>query len=100
MLALSSDGLVRSPPGKNGISGAEIEKLYRDSRIREIAEYCESDAVNTYRVWLRYELFRGRLSAEQFHGSEAGLTDFIEARANTKPHLAGLRLFHWPPWSR
>jgi predicted PolB exonuclease-like 3'-5' exonuclease len=53
MLALSSDGLDRSPPGKNGISGAAIEKLYRDSRIREIAEYCESDVVNTYRVWLR-----------------------------------------------
>jgi predicted PolB exonuclease-like 3'-5' exonuclease len=100
MLALSSDGLDRSPPGKNGISGAEIEKLYRDSRIREIAEYCESDAVNTYRVWLRYELFRGRLSDERFHGSKACLTDFIKARANTKPHLAGLRVFHWPPWSR
>ena len=34
------------------------------------------------------------LSDEQFHGSEACLTDFIKARANTKPHLAGLRLFH------
>jgi hypothetical protein len=26
--------------------------------MREIAEYCESDVVNTYRVWLRHELFQ------------------------------------------
>jgi len=29
----------------------------------EIADYCESDVVNTYRGWFRYELFRGRLYA-------------------------------------
>jgi hypothetical protein len=32
------------------------------SFFREIADYCESDVLNTYRVWLRYELFRGGLS--------------------------------------
>jgi hypothetical protein len=31
--------------------------------------------LNTYRVWLRYELFRGRLSEAQFQASEAGLVD-------------------------
>ena len=25
--------------------------------ITEVADYCETDVVNTYRVWLRYELF-------------------------------------------
>jgi predicted PolB exonuclease-like 3'-5' exonuclease len=49
-------------PGKpDGISGAEVEKYFRDGHIREIADYCKSDVVNTYRVWLRYELFRGKL---------------------------------------
>jgi hypothetical protein len=24
--------------------------------ITEVADYCETDVVNTYRVWLRYEL--------------------------------------------
>jgi 3'-5' exonuclease len=38
------------------MSGAEVEKYYRDGHIREIADYCESDVLNTYRVWLRYEL--------------------------------------------
>ena len=70
-------------PGKpNGISGEEVEKYYRDGHIREIAAYCESDVVNTYRVWLRYELFRGRLSNDKFHASEACLVDFMKARVN------------------
>jgi predicted PolB exonuclease-like 3'-5' exonuclease len=78
-------------PGKpDGISGAEVEKYYRDGHIREIAEYCESDVLNTYRIWLRYELFRGHLTDVEFQASEACLVDFIKARGNTKPHLAEL----------
>jgi predicted PolB exonuclease-like 3'-5' exonuclease len=77
---------VMGLPGKpDGISGGEVEKYYRDGRFREIAEYCESDVVNAYRVWLRYELFRGRLSASDFQASEACLANLIQARA--KPHL-------------
>jgi predicted PolB exonuclease-like 3'-5' exonuclease len=70
-------------PGKSsGISGEQVEKYYRDGHIREIAAYCESDVVNTYRVWLRYELFRGWLSNEKFQASEACLIDFMKARGN------------------
>jgi len=78
-------------PGKpDGMTGAEVEKCYRDGHIREIAKYCESDVLNTYRVWLRYELFRGRLSDAEFQASEANLVEFVKARGNTKPHLAEL----------
>jgi hypothetical protein len=34
--------------------------------------------------------FEGDSSALEFEASEAGLVDFIKARRNTKPHLAGL----------
>jgi 3'-5' exonuclease len=82
---------VMGLPGKpDGMSGGEVEKYYREGRNREIADYCESDVVNTYRVWLRYELFRGRLSDAAFQASEANLIDFIKGRGNAKPHLADL----------
>jgi predicted PolB exonuclease-like 3'-5' exonuclease len=82
---------VMGLPGKpDGMSGAEVEKYYRDGHIREIAEYCKSDVLNTYRVWLRYELFRGRLSEPDFQRSEAKLVEFVKARENTKPHLTAL----------
>lgn len=82
---------VMGLPGKpGGMSGGDVEKYYRDGHIREIAEYCESDVVNTYRVWLRYELFRGRLSDAALRASELKLLDFIKERGNTKQHLAEL----------
>jgi 3'-5' exonuclease len=58
-----------------------------DGHIREIAEYCESDVLNTYRVWLRHELFRGRLSHAEFQASEANLIEFVRVHSNTKPYL-------------
>jgi hypothetical protein len=69
------------------MSGADVEQFYREARI---ADYCETDVVNTYRVWLHYERFRGRLTDADFQGSEANLVEFIKAHGNTKPHLADL----------
>jgi predicted PolB exonuclease-like 3'-5' exonuclease len=76
---------VMGLPGKpQGISGAEVDKYYRDGHIAQIAAYCEGDVVNTYRVWLRYELFRGKLSVSELQASETCLVDFINARESLK----------------
>jgi predicted PolB exonuclease-like 3'-5' exonuclease len=78
-------------PGKpDGIDGSEVESFYLAGRIKEIAEYCETDIVNTYRVWLRYELFRGGLSPEAYELCEANLAEWISTRAGSKQHLMGL----------
>ena len=53
-----------------------------------IFDYCGIDVLNTYRVWLRYELFRDRLTPVQFAESEANLPAYIKERADAKPHLA------------
>lgn len=79
---------VMGLPGKPaGINGAEVEQYHREGKIREIADYCETDIVNTYRAWLRYELFRGKLSEDEFRASEAHLGEYIRLHAGTKPHL-------------
>ena len=65
-------------PGKpDAINGSEVDRYFREDRIREIANYCESDVVNTYRLWLRYELFCGKLTEPAFQASEAKLEEFI-----------------------
>jgi predicted PolB exonuclease-like 3'-5' exonuclease len=72
---------VMGLPGKPGeISGGEVEQYYREGRIRKIAEYCEGDVINTYRVWLRYELFRGRLNEMAFQASETNLAEYLKSR--------------------
>src|SRR5262245_40785982 len=76
-------------PGKpDGIAGADVERYFREGRIQDIANYCETDVVNTYRIWLRYELFRGRLNEGEFEVSERNLTEFINARATSRQHFA------------
>jgi hypothetical protein len=48
----------------------------------------EADVVNTYRLWLVYELFRGAITAEQLAFSEAQTTEFIRTRKADNPHLS------------
>ncbi len=79
---------IMGMPGKpEGIEGTDVEPYFLDGKIQEIADYCETDVVNTYRIWLRYELFRGRLRESEHQASERNLAEFIKVRANTKPHL-------------
>jgi predicted PolB exonuclease-like 3'-5' exonuclease len=80
---VSLDGLARflGLAGKpEGMSGAGVAALVRDGRLDEVARYCESDVENTSRIWLRYELFRGALSKDEFAASEAALAAFLAAR--------------------
>lgn len=62
--------------------------MVRAGQIEEVARYCESDVLNTYRVWLVYELFRGTITAEQLAWSEERVQDFVSNRKTMNPHLA------------
>ena len=61
-----------------------MERYFHEGKIKEIADYCETDVVNAYRVWLRYELFRGTLSQSAFEGSQQNLADFMNARSTVR----------------
>jgi len=79
---------VMDLPGKpKGFDGGEVERRFHEGKIKEIVEYCEIDVINTYRVWLRYELFRGSLSRNAFEASQRNLADFMNARSNSKEQL-------------
>ena len=82
---------IMGMPGKpDGIDGSEVERYFLEGKTKEIADYCETDIVNTYRVWLRYELFRGRLTDKGYEASEENLVEFVEARLDKKQHLSGI----------
>jgi 3'-5' exonuclease len=70
-------------PGKpNGIDGSQVEAYFNAGRIQEIATYCKTDVINTYRLWLRHELFRGRLDQNQFESSERDVTRVVGSAAD------------------
>jgi predicted PolB exonuclease-like 3'-5' exonuclease len=80
-------GLAGKP---EGIDGSQVATLVKEGRIQQVADYCETDVVNTYRIWLRYEHFRGAITSLGFAESEADLRLFLEARLAERPYLASL----------
>jgi predicted PolB exonuclease-like 3'-5' exonuclease len=53
-------------------------RYFREGKIKEIADYCETDVVGTYQVWLRYELFRGHVEPAGVRDERAELSGFHE----------------------
>ena len=43
------------------MSGDKVWDKFKDGGIREIRDYCETDVLNTWLVYLRFELLRGNL---------------------------------------
>jgi predicted PolB exonuclease-like 3'-5' exonuclease len=72
-------------PGKMGMSGAKVWDNYLAGGIVDIRNYCETDVLNTYLVFLRFELMRGKLSAAEYHAECLQLRDYLKAEA--KPHF-------------
>ena len=48
-------------PGKLGMSGDKVWQCWLDGGIDDIRDYCETDVLNTYLVYLRFEFMRGNL---------------------------------------
>ena len=52
-------------PGKQGMNGSEVWTAFRDGGIEDIRRYCETDVANTYLVFQRFQLMRGRVSRKE-----------------------------------
>lgn len=72
-------------PGKMGMSGGKVWDYYCDGKIEEIRNYCETDVLNTYLVFLRYELMRGRKNTESYQAGCKRVREFLENE--NKPHF-------------
>ena len=74
-------------PGKpERIDGSKVWEAVKEGRIGDVSRYCESDIINTYRVCLRHELFRGALTKASYEASAADLMAYITARLEDRPH--------------
>ena len=53
-------------PGKMGMSGNLVQQYFDDGKIDEIRAYCETDVLNTFLVYCRFELMRGSITQAQY----------------------------------
>lgn len=79
-------------PGKMGMSGDKVWENYMAGNLEGIRNYCETDVLNTYLVYLRFELIRGHLDQASYLKEISLVRDTLEAES--KPHFAEF-LGHW-----
>lgn len=74
-------------PGKFGVDGSQVAPMFDEGRIAEIRDYCETDVLNTYLVYLRYQLTRGRMTKDGYNRAVADVVALINAERDARPHL-------------
>ncbi|MFO1467132.1 MAG: ribonuclease H-like domain-containing protein [Steroidobacteraceae bacterium] len=64
-------------PGKLGMDGSQVWEAWQRGEAARIRAYCETDVINTYLVYLRFELIRGRLTPAEHRAEEARLRELL-----------------------
>jgi predicted PolB exonuclease-like 3'-5' exonuclease len=75
-------------PGKMGMAGDKVWDCYRNGELKKIRDYCETDVLNTYLVYLRFQNMRGHIDSAELD-TEYGLVRDVLAEASAdQQHLA------------
>lgn len=83
---LDQIALMLGFPGKLGMSGDKVWDAYQSGALEAIRNYCETDVLNTYLVYLRFEYIRGNLDDKRYEFETNRLKEFLTQA--DKQHLA------------
>jgi 3'-5' exonuclease len=73
-------------PGKLGFDGSQVWETWLRGDLTAIRRYCETDVLNTWLIYLRFQLLRGELAREQHADELARVRTWLAA--STEPHFA------------
>lgn len=65
-------------PGKYGIDGSKVTEYYLENDLKKIRDYCETDVLNTYLVFLRYKLISNGISSAKYTELTQEIFDFLD----------------------
>ena len=71
-------------PGKLGVGGGAVWESWLAGEVEAIRNYCEADTVNTYLLYLRFQLMRCAYSRERYENELVLLRGTLEKRP--EPH--------------
>jgi len=83
-------------PGKMDMSGADVWSRYLAGELGAIRDYCETDVVNTYLIYLRWELVRGRLDKARWREECARVRSTLAASGRAAHGVRGIAQPGWP----
>jgi len=85
-------------PGKIGIDGSKVSELFDQGEIQTIRNYCETDVINTYLLYLTYQHHCGTLTTPNFHKCQEQLENFmIKKSQENNPNRSHFKQYlqHW-----
>lgn len=65
-------------PGKLGMDGSKVWDAYQQGELKAIRDYCETDALNTYLLYLRWQVLRGTLTEKQLQSEHKLVRDVLK----------------------
>lgn len=74
-------------PGKIGVDGSQVMQMFDEGKLQEIRNYCETDVINTYLLYLVYQHHNGSISKDSFTKCKLELIEFLQRNSETKPHF-------------
>lgn len=74
-------------PGKYDTHGDEVMSLFYANKLDKIHEYCESDTLNTYMLFLKYELIKGNLSEEDYLSYLSLMSEYIKTHKGERGYV-------------
>ncbi len=85
-LKLNEVATILGLPGKTGVDGSKVAEMYDNGEIQAICDYCETDVLNTYLVYLRWQHLTGVLSTEGLHQATCEVYEYLHMHQDNKPH--------------
>lgn len=65
-------------PGKIGVDGSKVTEMYDAGKLQEIDDYCETDVLNTYLIYLNYQLLIGNIDKKSFIKMNEELIEYLQ----------------------
>ena len=75
-------------PGKLGMDGSKVWDAWHAGEIKAIRDYCETDAANTYLMYLRFRLMSGALDGDEYEQEIRRLINYLKSLVEEKPYWA------------
>jgi predicted PolB exonuclease-like 3'-5' exonuclease len=80
---LQNVAILLNLPGKLGMSGDKVWDCWLEGGIEQIRNYCETDVLNTFLVYLRFQLIRGHLTKEHYLQENQRIRDYLSEQTQS-----------------
>jgi predicted PolB exonuclease-like 3'-5' exonuclease len=85
-VSLQNAAMLLGLPGKLGFSGDQVWGAWLAGNLVGIRQYCETDVLNTYLIYLRFEMLRGHFTRERYAEEVERVKALLHA--GKEPHFA------------